>query len=148
MNSTNGVHPTNNTPGGFGIPTRMIVLGYYDGPTYGVFQFGEGGPVYRFEMPDEDTQLSRQSFPRDYALQALPVDALDRLEAALAAHLIPTRPAWYVNWQFPNEDAECETASKVDAILAEAGPPEFLVTAPSWSFIDFRPTRIVACQPI
>lgn len=142
--TTNGSHAE---PNPFGTPTRMILLGYYDGPTEGVMQFGLGGPAYRFVMPDEEEQLSRRSFPREYAFHPMPADALDRLEAVLAEHLTPERPAWYVTWQFETPEIERETDERVTAILAEAGPAAWLVTTPAWSFEDFRPTRVVSLQP-
>lgn len=132
----------------FGAPTRMILLGYYDGPTEGVIQFGNGS-VYRFVMPDEEDQLCRHWFPRDYEFHPLPPDALDRLEAVLAEHLTPQRPAWYVNWDFATPDIERETDERAAAVLAEAGPAAWLVTVPAyWQFEDFRPARVVALQPV
>lgn len=130
----------------FGAPVRMILLGYYDGPTSGVLQFRDGA-VYRFTMPDEDEQLCRQSFPRDYAFHPLPADALDRLEAVLAEHAVPQRPVWYVNWEFETSEIERDINARVAAILTENGPTAWLVTLPAtWSFEDFRPSRVVAPQ--
>lgn len=146
MNPTaNGTHTSPDT---LGRPTRMILLGYYDGPTAGVIQFGAGGPVFHFAMPDEDEQLGRQSFPRDYTFHPLPADALDRLEAVLAEHLTPVRPAWYVNWQFETPEIERDVDERVAAILGDAAPAAWLVTVPShWTFEDFRPSRVVALHP-
>jgi hypothetical protein len=139
---------SNGAPHQFGIPTRMILLGYYDGPTEGVIQFGEGGPVFHFVMPDEELQLSRQSFPREYVFHPMPADSLDRLETLLSEHLTPKRPAWYVDWQFDSPEAEAEADGRVAAILGEAGPAAWAVTVPDyWSFEDFRPNRVVALQP-
>jgi hypothetical protein len=143
MQPTSNGHPVTT----FGTPTRLILLGYYDGPTDGVIQFGAGGPVFRLVMPDEEAQLSRQSFPREYAFHPLPADAIDRLEAILAEHLTPKRPAWYVNWQFESPEIEAEIDSRVSAILNEAGPAAWSVTVPvCWSFEDFQPSRVVALQ--
>lgn len=133
-----------------GTPTRMIVLGYYDGETAGVMQFGgDGGPVYRFEMPNEEGQLSRRGWPpREFAFSPMPGDALDRLEEALGRHLNPQRPEWGVNWQFPTPEAEQETDAAVGAILAEAGPAEWLVALPPyWTLADFHPVRVTPRVP-
>jgi hypothetical protein len=145
MNPTaNGSHAD---PNPFGTPARMILLGYYDGPTEGVIRFGDGR-VFRFVMPDEEGQLSRGWFPREYAFHPMPADALDRLEAVLAEHLTPKRPAWGVNWQFPTPEIERAVDARVGAILEEAGPAAWSVTVPEcWSFEDFRPSRAVALQP-
>lgn len=144
MEPTANGHPA--TP--FGKPARMILLGYYDGPTEGVIQFADGR-VFRFVMPDEEEQLCRGWFPREYAFHPLPTDALDRLEAVLAEHLTPDRPVWYVTWQFATPAIEREVDARVGSILAEAGPVEWLVTVPGyWSFADLRVTRVVAPQPV
>ncbi len=131
----------------FGKPGRMLLLGYYDGPTDGVIQFATGA-VYRFVMPDEEVQLSRRWFPREYTLHPLPPDALDRLEAVLAEHLTPQRPAWYVNWQFESPEVERDVDRRVAAILDEAAPAAWLVELPAWTFEDFRPTRAAALHPV
>lgn len=144
------MNPIENGSGLFGPPTRMILLGWYDGPTDGVIQFGgPGGPVYRFIMPDEETQLCRPwDAPREYTFAPLPQDALDRLEAALARHLTVKRPVWYVNWQFSTPEAERDADARVAAILAEARPAEWVVTAPpDWSFEEFHPVRVDAARP-
>ena len=145
--TTNGM-PRSVTVDPLGVPARMILLGYYDGPTEGVIQF-ESRAVYRFVMPDEENQLCRQSFPREYVFHPLPTNALDRLEAVLAEHLVPQRPAWYVNWEFETPEIECEMADRVGAILAEARPAAWLVTvAETWQFEDFRPIRVVALHAV
>ena len=142
----NGAHVPA-APNHLGTPARMIVLGYYDGPTEGVIQF-TNGTVYQFSMPDEDEQHCRQRLPRVYALNPLPPDALDRLESVLAEQLTPQRPAWYVNWEFATPEVEREMDERVAAILAEVGPAAWLVTmATDWQLEDFRPARVVALQP-
>jgi hypothetical protein len=125
----------------------MILLGYYDGPTEGIIQF-ENGLVFRFVMPDEENQLARQWFPREYNFHPMPADALDRLEGVLAEHLTPDHPAWYVRWQFDTPEIEREIDARVASILAETGSPLWSVTVSDyWSFEDFQPTRVVALQP-
>ncbi|MBX9622887.1 MAG: hypothetical protein K2X82_03650 [Gemmataceae bacterium] len=85
MTATSGTHPA----GDLGPPARAILLGYYDGNTAGVMQFADGR-VYRFEMPDEEAQLSRRGWPpREFAFSPISGDALDRLESALGRHLTP-----------------------------------------------------------
>jgi hypothetical protein len=142
----NGVHGS----GPLGRPTRMILLGYYDGATDGLIQFnGPTGPVYRFVMPDEDEQLSRPfGTPREYTFSPLPADAMDRLEAGLSPFMTPERPVWGVNWQFPTPGDERTADALCEAILSGAGPVEWLVTLPwDWSFEEFRPIRVAAAQP-
>src|SRR5262245_33875602 len=101
-------------------PPRMIVLGFYDGPTDGVIQLGDGGPVFRFTMPDEEAQLTRHTAAREYHLLPLPSGALDRLAAAIAPHPAPTWPVWIPIWRFPTPEAEQAVNAAVEAILADA----------------------------
>lgn len=145
MNPTTNGAPTRTNP--FGMPTRVIVFGYYDGPTDGVIQFASGD-VYRFVMLDEEEQLSRQSFPRDYMFHLLPPDALDRLEAVLGEQLTPQRPSWYINWQFESPEVEQDIDARVAAILAEAAPATWHVTLPSWDVKDFHPLHVVSLQAV
>ena len=91
-NGTTCPHAGQNRPAD---PPRMIVLGFYDGPTAGVVQFGERGPVFRFTMPDEDEQLSSHADTRVYHFQPLPPDALDRMSAVISPHITPTWPDWF-----------------------------------------------------
>ena len=131
----------------FWAPSRMIVLGYYDGPTEGVIQF-ENGLVFRFFMPDEEVQLARHWIAREYVFHPMPVDSLDPLERVLAEHLTPVRPSWCVNWHFNSSEIAREMDDKVAAILAEAGPALWSVTVPDcWTLQDFHPTRIIELQP-
>lgn len=128
-----------------GTPRRMILLGYYDGPTEGVIQF-ENGAVYWFVMPDEEAQLGRQWFPRDYTFHSLPSEDFDRLEGSLAEYLDPNG---YVNWKFPTPELERVIEQRVANILAEAGPAAWLVKMPTlWSVENFHPTRVVALQAV
>src|SRR5205814_1229173 len=99
--------------------TKVIALGYYDGPTEGVVQEGEGGPVYRFQMLawDGDTQDLRI-----FSLAPLPVDALERLAAAFQRHEPAHWPLWCPSWHV-------EMEVEVDQILAQTGPVEWVVAA-------------------
>lgn len=143
-------HENGSAPGGsatlLGDPSRLILLGYYDGPTEGVIEF-EGGRSFHFEMPNEEHQLSNRSLLREYTFTALPAGSVDRLETVLAEHLTPCRPIWNVNWVFPSAAAESRTNEQVSGILSQAAAPAWAVTLPAnWSFENFHPVRVVALQ--
>jgi hypothetical protein len=143
--TVNGTHDA----GPLGRPTRLVVLGYYDGFTSGLIQFDSpAGPTFAFEMPDEDGQLGRAPRgPREYTFSPLPADAIDRVVAALPHHP-PTWPVWTVSWQFPSAEDERAADERLAAILAEAGPPRWLVSLPAkWSVEAFRPLTVKAPQP-
>lgn len=110
-----------------GLPTRAVILGWYDGPTAGLIEFG--GSAYLFEMPDEDEQLAGGDEARRYTLAPLPADALDRFEAGVGKYLRPARPVWLPVWTFPTMDARREADAVADAIQAEAGAVEWVVEA-------------------
>jgi hypothetical protein len=135
---------TNGTTAGLPPVTRFLALGGYDGATDGVLQCGDGGSVYRFELPAdvrEDVAVTARERPFD--LRPLPPDALDRLTAILSPHSPPRWPGWYFPWQFPSEDVERDVDARVAAVLAEAGPPVWRATTPDhWNLtpLTVRPT--------
>ncbi|HKI37454.1 MAG TPA: hypothetical protein VKA46_36705 [Gemmataceae bacterium] len=113
--------------------TRVLALGYYDGPTEGVLQVGPSGGVYRFAMTDEfpgegtnDTDL------RSFTLSPLPpgsLDALvDLLAKALALSLLPDWSVWVPVWRFPSSAIQKEVEGQVDGLLQLTGPPVWQVT--------------------
>src|SRR6266542_238922 len=104
----------------FGPPTRMIVLGFYDGPTEGVIQFEPDGPAFRFEMPDEDDQLGRRNRAREFLFFPLPPGTVDRLAALLAPYQPPAWPVWCPLWQFPTPVIRAEVEAATDALLRTA----------------------------
>ncbi len=115
----------------FGNPTRLIVLGFYDGPTDGVIQFGDRGRVFRFRLTDEERQLSTPSPTREYNFYSLPMDALNRIVEAISPNIAPTWPVWFPLWRFPSQEIEDSVSAAVDTVLAEAGALEWRVATTS-----------------
>jgi hypothetical protein len=108
--------------------TRVIALDWYDGPTGGVLQVGDAGPVYRFIMLDErqlesddDTDL------RVYGLYPLPADALTRLTDAIAPYMAPRWPVWFPVWKFPSDEIRQTVEAQTDGIINQAGPLTWVV---------------------
>jgi hypothetical protein len=122
--------------------TRVLALGYYDGPTEGLAQCGNAGPTFRFVMLDNIAADPEEL--RIFAVSPLPADAMDRAAQVLALHESPRWPVWVPGWQ-----PECKPA--IDQILQETGPAEWLIatlgdllgevlvarrTSPQWAPID------------
>src|SRR5439155_11243997 len=110
------LHEGTNYPSPF---TKALALGYYDGPTDGLVQGGEGGPVYRFHLLawDGETQDLRV-----FGLAPLPRDSLARLAGVCERYESPRWPVWVPGWQ-QGMEAEAEQ------ILSQAGPVEWAVAA-------------------
>ena len=135
----NGTHSSNL----LGKPTRTIVLGYYDGPTDGVIQFGEQGPVFHFSMPDEEQQLASEAKTRVFLLQPMPGDSIERITALLEPFVASKWPMWCPKWKFPSPQIESEIDSRMDTILSEAGEAEWkLTTASNNTFDVYQADRI------
>lgn len=147
--TANGATYPHDGPNRLAFPPRMVILGYYDGPTDGVIQFGEHGPVFQFTMPDEERQLGSRAGTREYHLRPLPADALDRLAAVISPYHAPSWPTWFPLWRFPSPEIEQSVSDATGAILAEAGPPAWRVnTADYWTFQTFQAGPLAAGQPV
>jgi hypothetical protein len=143
-----GQHDGLNSPSGV---TRVLMTGYYDGATNGLLQFGEGGPVFRFDLADggDDNGTALLRDERTFTLRPLPADALDRFVAALAPYMAPRWPAWCPVWQFPSPEIRQVVERQTDAILAQAGPPEWTVsTSDYFNFSAFRAEHVRAGQQV
>ena len=120
---------------------RLLIFGYYDGATDGVLETASG-EVYRFDFVDEVRDPDGRD-RRTFLLRPLPADALDRLAAVIAPYIPPAWPDWLPIWRFPDDAVRAEVESQMDAILDEAGPERWEVTADGLSsatpFADVRP---------
>jgi hypothetical protein len=97
--------------------TKVLALGYYDGPTEGVLQCGQDGPVYKFQLLawDEETQDLRI-----FGLAPLPATAMGQLADAYARYQTPCWPVWVPSWQ-------AEMAQQADLVLQQAGSIEWII---------------------
>lgn len=99
--------------------TKVLALGYYDGPTEGLVQEGSSDRVYQFHMlawDDESQDL------RIFALAPLPSSTLAQLTEAYAPYEEPRWPVWVPSWH-----AEMEPVTQ--QLLAQAGPPEWVLAS-------------------
>lgn len=107
--------------------SRMIVLGFYDGPTSGTLQCASCAAEYRFDLLDwdEDHEV------RIFRLAALPPGSLDRFVAALKDVEEPRWPVWLVFARKRPSEAERDAVDRQwRATLCQASPAEWVV---AWS---------------
>jgi hypothetical protein len=110
--------------------TRILALGYSDGPTEGVLQVGDQGEVYRFAVVDQfPGQGDEGTDLRLFGLFPLPPGALGELVTILAPHAEPRWPVWVPLWRFPSDSIRREVEERVDRVLALAGPVQWQITA-------------------
>src|SRR5579884_2430380 len=106
---------------------KMVVLGFYDGPTSGVAECTHCDSVYVFDtLAWDDAQDMRI-----YALSSLPREAMDELVNLLsvATSEAPRWPVWVPIWRFTSPVSEDHVRRQVDLILSRAGPPSFVVAS-------------------
>lgn len=113
---------------------RILTFDYCDGPMAGVLET-QSGDVYRFEfvaeVPNPDG-LDRRTF----VLRPMPADGFDRLVAIIAPHIPPNWPDWMPVWRFADAATRAAVEDQTDAILAEAGPHQWEVTADGLSSVS------------
>lgn len=101
---------------------RMIVLGYYDGPTQGLVRL-QGGDTYRFEAVAFDIESDR----RVLKLWALSSASFEHMAQVLTNALGEARwPIWVPHWNFRSDverlriEREVEQISPRDHLIAVA----------------------------
>jgi hypothetical protein len=95
---------------------KVLAFDYYDGPTYGVLQCGDGS-TYRFDLLAWDQEILDL---RVFGLWRFPRQRWEQLIAAISARQIPRWPVWVLGWD------EGSSVS-FDDIRRQAGPVEWVV---------------------
>jgi len=104
--------------------SKLLVLGFYDGPTSGILQCGTCSAVYKFDMLDWDDIHE----VRVFRLASLPVDSLDQCVKALAQPKPPRWPVWVPSrWDLSSDEARELADRDVQRILATEKPAELVV---------------------
>jgi hypothetical protein len=129
MNKSIGIgqelHEGSNYPSPF---TKLLGLGYYDGPTNGLLLEGQDGRVYKFDLLDE-LYNSEGIDLRIFSLAALPSEAFDQLVDALCRYKTPHWPVWVPIWQFPTPDVREAIDRVTNQVLQQAGAIQWVVAA-------------------
>lgn len=121
-------HPANGCAEPFGLVegdspfSRMLVLGYYDGPTSGVVESAVSRRVYRFDMLDWDDEHR----VRVFRLAELPATAMDECVRALAPQE-PRCPVWVPGPAASSSQQGSDVRDPIEPILAQAAPASLLV---------------------
>jgi hypothetical protein len=100
--------------------SRVLAFGYSDGPTDGVLQVGEAGPIYRFALTADQPDLGEDV--RLFELASLPADTLDTLTTLLSPYARPHWPTWVPRWMFPGPQVQADVEARVEEVLRQAGP--------------------------
>lgn len=95
---------------------QVLAFGYYDGPTEGVLQCGNG-QSYRFDLLAWEPETQDL---RIFCLSSLPSSGWEQLTALCAAHESPRWPVWVVGW---HEGLH----QPIQDILRQAGPVQWVV---------------------
>ena len=104
--------------------SKILALGFYDGPTSGVLQCATCSSVYKFDMLDWDDDHR----VRIFRLAALPGDSLTECVKALEQPEAPHWPVWVPSrWNLPSEESRELADRKVQRILDRAQPAELII---------------------
>jgi hypothetical protein len=106
--------------------TKLIALGWYDGPTNGLLRAGDR--VWKFDRLDEIHNPDGLDL-RIFALAPLPLSAWDQLVTAVGPYLTPEGPVSVPRWQFTTDAARQAADRATDNALSQAGPVEWIVAA-------------------
>jgi hypothetical protein len=95
-------------------PRRVLVTGYFDGPTAGIIDFGAPLDVFCFdEMAFDSERATRVS-----RLSAVPSDAFEPIVDALSLVFGPPKwPFWIPIWQFADESGAHVVAKREEHLL-------------------------------
>jgi hypothetical protein len=101
-------------------PRRVLVTGYYDGPTEGVIDFGDAIGVYCFQAMAFDFEREM----RVLKLTRVSSERLESLVRTLSSSVGPPQwPFWVPIWNFSDESAKAAAEGELDATCA-AGETE------------------------
>jgi hypothetical protein len=100
--------------------TKVLALGYYDGPTNGLLQAGDEGPVYKFDVLDELWNPEDQDL-RVFSLAPVPSNSLTELTSLYSQFLVPHWPLWVPLWDFPTKEIQQEMERVTEEALGRAG---------------------------
>lgn len=123
ISANGGLHQTTHFPSPI---TRVLALGYYDGPVNGLLQCGPNGPHYKFDLLTWD--IKTQDL-RIFSLAQLPSAAWQQLTEAYERFWEPRWPIWCPLWQFPTEVDRNATERLTKDVLDQAESPTWVIAA-------------------
>ena len=97
------------------IPRRVLVTGYYDGPTEGIVDFGDELGVFCFK----EVAFDNERQVRVSKLARVAPEPFESIIAALCSNLGPAKwPFWVPIWAFNNEVSRLAIESDLNAYCA------------------------------
>jgi hypothetical protein len=122
--------------------SRVVALGYYDGPTSGVAECRACLACYRFELLDELPDWDAGDDLRVFSLAPLSPEAFERLVNASPGSEAARWPLWVPRWEFASEAERQEADRTVQQVLDSAPPPcQAIATRDNLS-------EVVACRRV
>jgi len=118
--------------------SKIIALGFYDGPTSGMAQCEICSAIYKFVMLDWDDDQE----VRIFSLAPFASAAWTRTVNLLSKHESPNWPLWFPKWEFPSELVRNNVDNETDKILANAGISELVIASNRYG------DRILAAQKL
>jgi hypothetical protein len=121
------LHEGSNYPSPF---TKILALGWNDGPTDGLLECHPDDRVFRFDLLEEVRCWGKEEEDlRVFTLGPLPPDSLRQLAEAYTCFSSPHWPLWSPVWKFPTA-ADREAMERLtDQVLSKAGPTEWLIAS-------------------
>jgi hypothetical protein len=108
--------------------TKVLALGWHDGPTNGVLECEPGGQVFKFDLLDEVRQWPWEDQDlRIFSLAPLPPTALRELATAYAAYFELHWPVCVPVWTFSTSADRQILESLTDQVLQQAGPISWII---------------------
>jgi hypothetical protein len=108
--------------------SKVLGLGYYDGPTNGLLECTPGGQVFKFDLLDNQGDPEGLDL-RVFGLAQLPSTALTQLAEAYARFWSPRWPVWVPVWHFPSREDQEAMERLTEQILGQAGPVQWVIAA-------------------
>jgi hypothetical protein len=97
------------------VPRRVLVTGYYDGPTEGIIDFGDEFGVFCFKEAAFDNERE----VRVLKLARVAPEPFEAIIGALRSNLGPPKwPFWVPMWKFSDENARLAIESELNAYCA------------------------------
>jgi hypothetical protein len=128
--------------------TRVLALGYYDGPTNGVLQCGDGGSVYKFDLIEGPFSIEDGLWDmRVFVAAPLPGGVLAQLAEAYSRFWAPRWPVWVPMWHFADPAEEQAMNRLTDEVLRQAGSVEWAI-ATTDLLTTIRAARAVTAEDL
>jgi hypothetical protein len=119
--------------------SKIIALGYYDGPTRGVTLCSICSSGYKYDMVAWD---ERQDV-RVYVLAPISKEVFDEIANVLFESDPPKWPVWVPKWEFTSREKEASTNDKIEGLLRSAGKGKYVLSTEdiSRTILTVKPFR-------